>query len=129
MPYIHDLTCSTGIVNRSTGDVVQEGSSDGPSTNRVDIPSALSAINSNLERLYSTLPPRSALVVFTGHSDPRRMAELNTRKNAFETAIRTGKNLEELPKEAWWTSANGRELEEEVVKAKRGLLFLGIKEA
>lgn len=75
------------------------------------------------------MPPRSALIIFTGHSDPRRMAELNARKNAFETAIRTGKNLDELPKESWWTSANGRELEEEVAKAKRGLLFLGIKEA
>ena len=56
------------------------------------------------------------------------MAELNTRKHAFETSIRTGKNLEDLPKESWWTASDGRELEEEVAKAKRGLLFLGIKE-
>ncbi|KAH8102678.1 hypothetical protein BXZ70DRAFT_929419 [Cristinia sonorae] len=115
------------IVNRTTGDVAQ----DPPSEERIppaDIPAALSAINSNLEKLYATLPARTALVIFTGHSDPRRMAELNARKNAFETAIRTGKKLEDLPKEQWWTSANGRELEEEVVKAKRGLLFLGIKE-
>lgn len=118
-----------GIVNKTTGDVVQEVASDNEATSPPDIPLALSAINAHLDGLYSVLPSRTALVLFTGHSDPRRMAELNARKHAFETAIRTGKNLEDLPKESWWTTANGRELEEEVVKAKRGLLFLGIKEA
>ncbi|TCD64934.1 hypothetical protein EIP91_003431 [Steccherinum ochraceum] len=117
------------IVNKTTGEVVQDPSSNTSNTSEPDIAASLSALNAHLQRLYAALPARTALLIFTGHSDPRRMAELNARKNAFETAIRTGKNLEDLPKEAWWTSANGRELEEEVVKAKRGLLFLGIKEA
>lgn len=57
------------------------------------------------------------------------MAELNARKSAFETAIRSGKNPEELDASSRWTSADGRDLEEEVEKAKRGLLFLGVKDA
>ncbi|KAI6021580.1 hypothetical protein BKA83DRAFT_4284172 [Pisolithus microcarpus] len=50
---------------------------------------------------------------------PTRMSVLNARKSAFESAIRN--------RSEWWTAADGRELEEEVERAKRGLLFLGIK--
>lgn len=56
------------------------------------------------------------------------MAALNARKSAFEQAIRSGKNAEDLG-DVRWTNADARELEEEVAKAKRGLLFLGIKDA
>lgn len=56
------------------------------------------------------------------------MAELNARKSVFESALRQGKSLDDVGKDNWWSSANGRELEEEVEKAKRGLLFLGIKD-
>ena len=54
------------------------------------------------------------------------MAELNARKSAWEMAMKSGKNVEDLPREAYWSSANGRALEEEVAKAKRGLLFFSI---
>jgi RNA exonuclease 1 len=55
------------------------------------------------------------------------MALLNTRKNAFEGALKSGKKLEDLDKEMWWTTGDGRELEEEVERAKRGLMFVGVK--
>ncbi|EGO25969.1 hypothetical protein SERLADRAFT_369315 [Serpula lacrymans var. lacrymans S7.9] len=89
--------------------------------------SALANLNNHLITLYTSLPPRTAVVLFTGHSDPRKMAALNARKSAFESAIRSGKTAEDIDRELWWTSSDGRELEEEVEKAKRGLLFLGIK--
>ncbi|KAH7925607.1 hypothetical protein BV22DRAFT_1033761 [Leucogyrophana mollusca] len=85
------------------------------------------ALNSQLLALYTSLPARTALVIFTGHSDPRRMSSLNARKSAFESAIKSGKRAEDIDKAEWWTANDGRELEEEVEKAKRGLLFLGIK--
>ena len=74
------------------------------------------------------------------------MAELNIKKVAFEAAIRegllafsltrgnilisfvsSGKSTSDIPKEMWWTSQEGRLLEDEVEKAKHGLLFLGMK--
>ena len=87
----------------------------------------LSSLDAQLRQLYAALPARTAVVIFTGHSDPRRMAALNARKSAFETALKMGRSVEELDGDARWTSADGRELEEEVEKAKRGLLFLGVK--
>lgn len=94
----------------------------------IDTSAVLSTLNAQLTQLYEVLPPRTALIIFTGHSDPRRMAALNARKSSFENAIRSGKSVEELPADVRWSSADGRALEEEVEKAKRGLLFLGIKE-
>lgn len=88
---------------------------------------AQTKLNSHLATLYASLHPRTAVVIFTGHSDPRRMSVLNARKSAFESAIRSGKKAEDIDRSEWWTAANGRELEEEVERAKRGLLFLGIK--
>lgn len=111
-----------GIVNRST-DAHGEVSQERPSASQ-DISEILSTLDSQLKTLYTALPKRTALVIFTGHSDPIRMADLNARKNAFEIALKFAKTNEELPK---WSTADARELEEEVVKAKRGLLFLGVK--
>ncbi|KAK7001317.1 ribonuclease H [Favolaschia claudopus] len=83
----------------------------------------LDALDKHLKTLHASLPPRTALVIFTGHSDPRRMALLNARKTAFESALRSGMPAEEL---APWTASDGRDLEEAVALAKRGLLFLGV---
>ena len=73
----------------------------------------------------SSLSARTAMVIFTGHSDPPRMPSLNARKVAFESAIKSGKNAE-MDRSEWWTASDGRALEE-VERAKRGLLFLEIK--
>ena len=58
------------------------------------------------------------------------MSLLNARKNAFEGAIKSGKAIEEVVKEMGlsWTTADSRELEEAVELARRGLVFLGIKQ-
>jgi len=88
----------------------------------------LETLNTQLKTLHASLPPRTAMVIFTGHSDPRRMAALNARKTAFENAIRSGKTPEELGPDVRWTASDARELEGAVELAKRGLLFLGIKQ-
>ncbi|KAF8134342.1 hypothetical protein EV363DRAFT_1396762 [Boletus edulis] len=78
---------------------------------------AQATLDAQLTTLYAALPARTAVVMFTGHSDPL----------AFESAIKSGKKAEEMDRSEWWTASDGRALEEEVEKAKRGLLFLGIK--
>jgi len=93
----------------------------------------LTALNLHLKKLHAALPPRTALVIFTGHSDPRRMSALNVRKNAFESALKSGKTPEEVGSGSGgmglrWTAADARDLEEAVEVARRGLVFLGVKQ-
>ncbi|EIN06988.1 ribonuclease H [Punctularia strigosozonata HHB-11173 SS5] len=92
-----------------------------------NLPDVLSALNTRLKTLYEALPPRTALVIFTGHDDPRKMAALNSRRGAFEEALRAGVAVDDLVEEKKWTAADGRELEAEVERARRGLLFLCVK--
>ncbi|CAL1697832.1 unnamed protein product [Somion occarium] len=114
------------IVNRSSNEPQPESTPTERSP--ADVEEVLTNLNTQLTELYSALPSRTAVVIFSGHSDPRKMAELNARKSAFETAVRMGRSLDEIPREKYWSTADARALEEEVVRAKRGLLFLGIKD-
>ncbi|KZW02879.1 ribonuclease H-like protein [Exidia glandulosa HHB12029] len=84
-------------------------------------------LNSYLKQIFESLPPRTAFILFSGHSDPRTMSQLNVRKTKFETEIRAGKRLEEIDKADWWSAQEGRELETAVEMAKKGLLFLCIR--
>ena len=95
---------------------------------------ALNKLDKQLASLHAALPPKSALVVFTGHGDPRKMAELQARKGSFENALRSGGVINGSSTAGTgvsadsigiiWTMGDSRSLEEAVEQAKRGLLFL-----
>lgn len=55
------------------------------------------------------------------------MTKLNSRKAAFEIALRMGMPPTSGPN--MWTAQDGRDLESEVELAKRGFLFLCIKDS
>jgi len=91
----------------------------------------LDDLNTHLKSIHACLPPKTAFIIFTGHADPRKMSALNQRKNAFETLIKAGMSPEQIAasgKDVRWTTQDARELESEVEIAKRGLVFLGIKQ-
>jgi RNA exonuclease 1 len=52
------------------------------------VPTLLQNLHERLQTIYASLPARAALVIFTGHDDPRAMAELNRRRAKFETGFR-----------------------------------------
>lgn len=92
-----------------------------------DLGPALTSLNERLSTLHAALPSRTALILFTGHGDPRTMAALNARKGAFDQALRMGVSPGDLTEGQKWTNADVRQLEEAVELARRGLLFLCIK--
>lgn len=118
----------TGISNKNALDPALAPSAGASPKPPPDINAILNTLDSQLKTLYAALPARTPLVLFTGHSDPRRMVELNARKSAFESALRLGKTSEEMGTDNRWSAADGRELEAEVEKAKRGLLFMSVKD-
>ncbi|GJJ10086.1 hypothetical protein Clacol_004312 [Clathrus columnatus] len=91
------------------------------------IEDAVSSLDRRLKTLHQALPPRTALILFSGHSDPRTMASLSQRKAKFENDLRSGIAPDDIPKEERWTASDARALEEETAKARRGLAFLCLK--
>jgi RNA exonuclease 1 len=126
----NDTYTNPGITGKAANEtLVTEFADSGAelATDPVREAAAAAELNSRLSRIYDALPPRTAFIVFSGHSDPRQMAKLNSRKAAFEIAVRMGMPPTSGPNT--WTTQDGRDLESEVEVAKRGFLFLCIKDA
>ncbi|KAH9061888.1 hypothetical protein EDB87DRAFT_383981 [Lactarius vividus] len=97
---------------------------------------AVTDLNAHLTALHAALPPRTALLLFSGHSDPRSMSTLAARRaecqggqnqrygnqsDSGAAAAGTGDGA------ARWSTADDRALEEAVARARMGLLFVGVK--
>ena len=118
-----------GVTPKASADqpAVPPPSTVEPPPSAAELAPVLTSLNAHLKALHASLPPRTALVIFTGHSDPRRMSILNARKIAFESALKSGKTPEEIrPLGLTWSATDGRDLEEAVELARRGLLFIGV---
>lgn len=83
-------------------------------------------LNEQIKAIYQSLPPRTALVLFTGHSDPRRMGELLTKKNKFDRLWKSVKP-EDIAAEDKFMADEERELQEQAEKAKAGMAFFACK--
>lgn len=61
-----------------------------PETPSKDTKEVYSTLNSNLTFLYKALPPATAFILFTGHSDPQKMSDLSKRKNRWDQLLKEG---------------------------------------
>ena len=102
--------------------------SDTPSSTPASpsIPELHSALNIRLQKLHASLPPLTALVVFTGHGDPQAMAQLAAKKAKFDRLWKTVKQSE-IPNEDRWMEEDDRRLVDEVERCRAGLSFYCIK--
>ncbi|KAN0141708.1 hypothetical protein V8E53_000170 [Lactarius tabidus] len=94
---------------------------------------AVTNLNDHLTTLHAALAPRTALLLFSGHSDPRSMSTLSARRAGYQV-IQQGKESSSAVAAAEieggtvrWSTADDRALEEAVVRARMGLLFVGVK--
>lgn len=87
---------------------------------------AYDELNEHIRTLYQALPPRTALIIFSGHGDPRRMGELLSKKNKFDRLWKTVQP-EQIAAEDKFMTAEDRELQEQVEKAKAGMAFFACK--
>ena len=107
--------------------------------------SAVTDLNVQLTTLHAALPPRTAFLLFSGHSDPRSMSALNARRAQYQAQASQNQNQNQVNSSAAsigtgtgpagtdvsvplrWSTADERALEEAVVRARMGLLFVGVK--
>lgn len=86
-------------------------------------------LNASIARIHASLPARSALIIFTGHADPRPMLALQERKKAFDAAFKKGPGGGGglLPVGVRWMEEDERKLEAETAVAREGLGFFCVK--
>jgi hypothetical protein len=103
--------------------------------------SAVTNLNAQLATLHAALPPRTAFLLFSGHSDPRSMSALAARRAQYQASQNqnqvdssaasigtgTGPAGTDVGVPLRWSTADERALEEAVVRARTGLLFVGVK--
>lgn len=107
--------------------------------------SAVTNLNVQLTTLHAALPPRTAFLLFSGHSDPRSMSALATRRAQYQAQASQNQNKNQENGSAAssgtgtapagtdinvplrWSTADERALEEAVVRARMGMLFVGVK--
>ncbi|KAF8259317.1 ribonuclease H-like domain-containing protein [Lactarius quietus] len=98
---------------------------------------AVTNLNAHLTTLHAALPSRTALLLFSGHSDPRSMSALAARRAEYQASQNqrqgdqsgsgAATGTDSGGGEARWSTADDRALEEAVVRARMGLLFVGVK--
>jgi RNA exonuclease 1 len=96
---------------------------------------AVTNLNAHLTALHAALSPRTALLLFSGHSDPRSMSTLSARRAEYQASQKRPHGNQNSPGAAMgtgggavrWSTADVRALEEAVVLARMGLSFVGVK--
>jgi RNA exonuclease 1 len=101
-----------------------------PAPNNNVLFSAVTNLNAHLTALHAALPPRTALILFSGHSDPRTMSTLAARRAEYQAGQNQSgfaAGTSDSASTMRWSTADDRALEEAVVRARMGLLFIGVK--
>ncbi|OXG10615.1 RNA exonuclease 1 [Cryptococcus neoformans Tu401-1] len=100
------------------------GASLSPSST-VSLDSVLERFNSRLTALHSSLPPNTALIIVTGHSDPLPMVKLTKKRQRWERSVKTA-GIEGLSGDDRWMAEHDRDLEKAVEEAKAGMAFFRV---
>lgn len=99
--------------------------SDSP-VSSIDLEEIYSSLNSRLVKLHASLPPLTALIIFSGHGDPQEMSKLSAKKANYDRLFKTVKQseIEAVDK---WMAEDDRRLGDEVEKCRAGLSFYCVK--
>jgi len=86
--------------------------------------SALNSLTSRLHKIYSSLPPCTALIIYSGSGDPREMSKLQAMQQTFKREYKV-KKWDELSVK--WTDVEEQALKRAARQARNGVGFVGVK--
>ncbi|WWC87181.1 uncharacterized protein L201_002067 [Kwoniella dendrophila CBS 6074] len=94
----------------------------------LDLDSSLAKFSERLKKLHDNLPPNTAFIIATGHSNPLPMLQLTAKRQNFERLLKTlGNDSNDIPKEDKWMIQDDRELERATMEAREGMAFFCVK--
>ncbi|KAK2593391.1 hypothetical protein QQS21_008922 [Conoideocrella luteorostrata] len=87
---------------------------------------ALTSLTRRLVRVHESLPPCTAVIVYSGSGDPRKMATLQHMQAQWKKEYNTpGKKWDDLSVK--WTDVEDQALRRAARKARSGIAFIGVK--
>lgn len=87
---------------------------------------ALASTVNHIQQIYSSLPPTTLLVVYSGTGDPRPMRKLQDQRRRYLREIKR-KKWDELDPGDRWTDTEEQALKKAVVRAREGVGFVCVK--
>lgn len=93
---------------------------------REDVESCVRRLTQRIQRIHDALPPCTALLLYSGSGDPRRMAALQGVQAQWRREYNTpGRKWDELSVQ--WTDVEEQALKRAVQKARSGIGFITVK--
>ncbi|KAM3445159.1 hypothetical protein NHJ13734_000683 [Beauveria thailandica] len=91
-----------------------------------DLERCVARLTQRIERIHAALPPCTALLVYSGSGDPRRMAALQAAQARWRKEYNTpGRKWDELSVQ--WTDVEEQALKRAAQKARSGIGFITVK--
>lgn len=91
------------------------------------LPSALASLDDRLTRLHAALPRNTALVLLSGHADPKPMLQLAAKRQKWERLMKELGSAQGIQGEDRWLAEDDREMERRVAEAREGMGFFCVK--
>lgn len=88
---------------------------------------AYAKVNNYILAVHAAAPANTALIVLTGHRDPRSALALLAKRNQCDVLRKNGKLLSHMSPEEVFTELDQRNLESFVATAREGMSFYAIK--
>ncbi|KID88000.1 exonuclease [Metarhizium guizhouense ARSEF 977] len=107
------------------GDGGVSATADGNATTS-PLEQALTRLTERLVRIHAALPPCTAIIVYSGSGDPRKMSQLQQMHAKWRKEYNTpGKKWDELSVK--WTDVEDQALRRAAQKARSGIAFVSVK--
>lgn len=90
----------------------------------LSLENVLKQTTKHITDVYEALPPCSALIVYSGSSDPRELQEMQSLQQKFKAEYKV-KKWDELSVK--WTDVEEQKLRKACETARRGVGFIGVK--
>lgn len=107
-------------------DVSGLAASNGTESAVSPLEACLQRLTARIKHIHESLPPCTALIIFSGSGDPREMSRLQAQQAQFKREYNTpGSKWDELSVK--WTDTEDQALKKAVGMARNGIAFIGVK--
>lgn len=101
-------------------------STTAPESTEPLLESCLGGVADRLKRIYDSLPPCTAFIVYSGSGDPREMSRLQNMHTQWKREYNTpGTKWDQLSVK--WTDREEQALKKAALQARNGIAFIGVK--